>query len=219
MDSQIPAIPGTEYTGRQKWPMLSWKVMQLFGFYVVCARLAAGWVVCGCAEGLCEARRTEARRRRANTASVAIGRQSSRATKKKLPRRRTFCRTKPAPKRPPRGQTNIARGSGHPSEANDSNLDALRARQSPLHVGDPKRSKKRLFLHVSRPVHPRAAPGDQRTACCDRGTPFGPTRPPCTERGRVDSSYVKSRYPPPSCTTWEAPKGYTEGTSIPISPK
>ena len=166
-----------------------------------------------------QARRTEARRRRANTASVAIGRQSSRATKKKLPRRRTFCRTKPAPKRPPRGQTNIARGSGHPSEANDSNLDALRARQSPLHVGDPKRSKKRLFLHVSRPVHPRAAPEDQRTACCDRGTSFGPTRPPCTERGRVDSSYVKSRYPPPSCTTWEAPKGYTEGTSIPISPK
>ena len=135
-----------------------------------------------------QARRTEARRRRANTASVAIGRQSSRATKKKLPRRRTFCCTTPAPKTPPRDQTDIATGSGHPSEANDLLLDALRARQSPLHVGEPKRSKKRLFLHVSRPVHPRAAPEDQRTACCDRGTPFGPTRPPCTERGRVDSS-------------------------------
>ena len=98
-----------------------------------------------------QARRTEARRRRANTASVAIGRQSSRATKKKLPRRRTFCRTKPAPKRPPRGQTNIARGSGHPSEANDSNLDALREHESPPEVGDLKRSKKRLFLRRDAP--------------------------------------------------------------------
>ena len=125
-----------------------------------------------------QARRTGARRRRANTASVAIGRQSSRATKKKLPRRRTFCRTKPAPKTPPCDQTDIATGSGHPSEANDLILDALRARQSPLYVGDPKRSKKRLFLHVSRPVHPRAAPEDQRTACCDRGTSFGLLDPP-----------------------------------------
>ena len=131
--------------------MLSWKVKQLFGFYVVCARLAAGWVVCGCAEGLCEARRTEARRRRANTASVAIGRQSSRATKKKLPRRRTFCRTKPAPKTPPCDQTDIATGSGHPSEANDSNRDALREHESPLEVGDLKRSKKRLFLRRDAP--------------------------------------------------------------------
>ena len=95
----------------------------------------------------------QARRRRAlpSTASVAIGRQSSRATKKKLPRRRTFCRTKPAPKTPPRDQTDIARGSGHPSEANDSNLDALRARQSPLEVGGLKRSKKRLFLRRDAP--------------------------------------------------------------------
>ena len=41
--------------------------------------------------------------------------------------------------------TDIARGSGHPSEANDSNLDALREHESPLEVGDLKRSKKRLF--------------------------------------------------------------------------
>ena len=89
--------------------------------------------------------------RRANTASVAIGRQSSRATKKKLPRRRTFCRTKPAQKRPPRDQTDIATGSGHPSEANDSNRDALREHESPLEVGDLKRSKKRLFLRRDAP--------------------------------------------------------------------
>jgi len=62
-------------------------------------------------------------------------------------------------------------------------------------------AKNDCFLHVSRPVHPRVAPEDQWTACCDRGTSFGPTKPPCTERGRVDSSDVKSRYPPPSCTT------------------
>jgi len=62
-------------------------------------------------------------------------------------------------------------------------------------------AKNDCFLHVSRPVHPRVAPEDQWTACCDRGTSFGPTKSPCTERGRVDSSDVKSRYPPPSCTT------------------
>ena len=94
---------------------------------------------------------SEARRRRANTASVAIGRQSSRATKKKLPPRRTFCRTKPAPKTPPCDQTDIATGSGHPSEANDLILDALREHESPLEVGDLKRSKKRLFLRRDAP--------------------------------------------------------------------
>ena len=97
------------------------------------------------------ARRRRAAGAHADTASVAIGRQSSRATKKKLPRRRTFCRTKPAPKTPPRDQTGIARGSGHPSEANDSILGALRARQSPLAVGGLKRSKKRLFLRRDAP--------------------------------------------------------------------
>ena len=124
-----------------------------------------------------------------------------------------------APSTPPRSQPDIATRSGHPSNGTDSILGALRARQSPPEVGGLKRTKKRLFLHVSRPVHPRAAPEDQRTACCDRGTSFGPTRPPCTERGRVDSSYVKRTYPPPSCTTWEAPNGVHGGTPIPISPK
>ena len=73
----------------------------------------------------------QARRRRANTASVATWHRCPRAKRRRLRRLRTFCRLESAPKTPPRGQTDITTRSGHPSEANDSNLGVVRTRPSP----------------------------------------------------------------------------------------
>ena len=85
------------------------------------------------------------------TVLVAIPDRCSRATQKHYEVWRTQRGAGLAPKRPPRDSTDIARGSGHPSEANDSNLDALREHESPPEVGDLKRSKKRLFLRRDAP--------------------------------------------------------------------